>query len=354
MKRFRRKAKQRRISKPNLIIGILMVGFIIGLLLHLRPSSIGSQGSSVLRTTSPTEEFVLKVNGAISPSSAGVLVALSDGLFQREGLRVQLRHGTDDADVISSVTADYHVIGLASAQAFLKARAEGFPIVAFAASYVLSSVEFFALSNTKLYEPADLEGKRIGYKPDPELSTILRALVVQNAVLQSGLEIVQSNDALRDFREGRIDVLIGRREVEGQELDNGNLGYRSLSPDSFGVHAIGPVYFANERAFESSDNLERFLIAIVHGWDAAYSDYNRTIPIIGRSIDDKLTPAQILHFMDSQRRLLRPSGARFGELDAHRLLSLQDQLLQQRIIQQPLDLSRAINYDILNEVYRAK
>ena len=55
-----------------------------------------------------------------------------------------------------------------------------------------------------------------------------------------------------------------------------------------------------------------------------------------------------------QRRFLRPSGARFGELDPRRLKDLQEQLLQQRIIKEPTDLANAVNLGILAEVYRTK
>jgi hypothetical protein len=49
---------------------------------------------------------------------------------------------------------------------------------------------------------------------------------------------------------------------------------------------MGSVYFANERAFSWPTNLEKFLIAIANGRNAAYSDYDRTVPILARFIDD--------------------------------------------------------------------
>lgn len=58
--------------------------------------------------------------------------------------------------------------------------------------------------------------------------------------------------------------------------------------------------------------------------------------------------------MNVQWRFLRPYGARFGELDAKHLNNLQGQLLQQHIIPQSIDLARAVDYDILAEVYRTK
>jgi hypothetical protein len=71
---------------------------------------------------------------------------------------------------------------------------------------------------------------------------------------------------------------------------------------------------------------------------------------MARSIDDKSGLDLISHFMDMQRRLLRP----FGELDLRRLQVLQAQLLQRRIIQDPVDFAPAASYAILDEPYRTE
>jgi putative hydroxymethylpyrimidine transport system substrate-binding protein len=330
-----------------------MLSFAAGFVLYLRSSPIVPVPSSP-RAPPASNEYVLQLNGAITPSSAGALMAISDGLFAREGLSIQLRPGKDDVEVTSAVAADARIIGLASAQAFLKARAKGLPVVAFAAGYVVNSLEFFALSATRLLRPADLEGKRIGYMPGLESSTILYSFIAQNSIAQSGLTIKSSDNAAADLRDGNIDVLLGHLEAEGQALEKSGVPYRSLSPDAFGVHAMGPVYFANALAFSSPDHLVKFFTAIARGWSAAYADYDRSLPIIARAIGDESPSVRLSRFMDAQRRLLRPSGARLGELDPQWLGFLQAQLLQQRIIQQPVDLARAVNANILTEVYRTK
>jgi NitT/TauT family transport system substrate-binding protein len=275
-------------------------------------------------------------------------------LFQQEGLSVQLLQGKDDADVTSAVAADPQIIGVASTQGFLKARADGLPVVAFAASYMVNSMAFFSLPGTRLISPADLEGKRIGYKAGLEASTILYAFIAQNSIAQSRLKIVVSESAAADLVRGNIDVLLGHLEVEGQDLERAGVAYRSLSPGAFGVHAMGPVYFANERAFSASQNLVKFFSAVAKGWNSAYSDYHQSIPIIARAIGVEPNFAQISRLMDAQRRLLRPYGARLGELDPQWFDFLQAQLLQQRIIQQPVDLARAVNRAVLADVYRTK
>jgi hypothetical protein len=146
--------------------------------------------------------------------------------------------------------------------------------------------------------------------------------------------------------------MVGHRETEGLGLESQNVSYKAMSPDSLGVHAAGSVYFVNERALSSPHNLQRFLIAVANGWNTTYADYDRTVPIVARSIEGKLSSALISRFLDAQRRYLRPFGTRFSELDIRRSRVLQSQLLQQRIIQEPIDFARAINYDILGEVHR--
>lgn len=297
-------------------------------------------------------EYTVQLSTPLSVSAAGMIIAASDGLFTQANLRVRLVAGLDDDDAIAAVVADENTIGIASTAAFLKARSGGLPIVAFAGFYAVNPAEFYALPETKLLTPLDLEGKRMGYKPTPEFTAILDDLVSRNSLAQSKLSLVESNTPLQDLVDRKIDVLLGRRDVDGLELEHLNVEYKTLRPDAFGVHAPGPVFFAQERALAQPIRLEKFLMAIAGGWSAAYADLSRTIPIIANSLGTALPYSLVSRLMDSQRSLLRPFGARFGEMDSIRIRILQSQLLQRRTIQQPVDLHRAINYDILKETYR--
>lgn len=297
-------------------------------------------------------EYTVKLSTPLSVSAAGMIIAASDGLFAQAGLRVRLVAGLDDDDAIAAVVADESTIGIASTAGFLKARSGGLPIVAFAGFYAVNPAEFYALPETKLLMPLDLEGKRIGYKPNPEFTAILNDFVSRNSLAQSKLLLVKSDRPLQDFVDRKIDVLLGRRDVDGLELERLNIEYKILRPEAFGVHAPGPLFFAQERTLAHPNTLEKFLMAIAGGWSAAYADLSRTIPIIANSVGTPLPLSLASRLMDSQRSLLRPFGARFGEMDSMRISTLQSQLLQRRTIQHPVDLTRAINYDILKEAYR--
>jgi len=221
-----------------------------------------------------------------------------------------LRHGIDDADAISTVVADDHVIGLASGEGFLKARAEGLPIVAFASSYVLSSMEFFTLPGTRLLEPADLQGKRIGYKPGPETDISLYALIARNAVAQSGIKIVESDQALSDLLDGRIDVLIGHRDVEGQALEiTGGLTGDSPRNNSY-------VWIPSLKAVVAGDIVfsgVHFVVPKMHEeWLrtlAAIAALNPTIVVAGHQIAGAPTDASSIEFMKQYMQYFDQSAA---------------------------------------------
>ena len=66
-----------------------------------RPTS-GTRPKQTVGNLTPLKEFVVKLNEAITPSSAGIIVALADGLFGRGGLSVSLLSGSGDADAIAS------------------------------------------------------------------------------------------------------------------------------------------------------------------------------------------------------------------------------------------------------------
>lgn len=310
--------------------------------------------SEALKPNALRAQYTLKLSGPISPASAGTILAISDGLFAQAGLDVRMVAGSGDGDAIAAVVADENTIGIASAAGFLKARSEGLSIVAFAGSYAVSPVEFFVLPDTTLLQASDLEGKRIGYKTGLELSAILSEFVGKNALAQSKLLLIESDAPLQDLLHRKIDVLLGRLDDEGQELARLNIAYKTLSPAAYGVHAAGPVYFAQERTFAKRRNLEKFLLATADGWNAAYENYARTTPIVSSAIGTPLSRPLISRFMDEQRGFLRPFGARFGELDARHIRVLQAQLLRRRIIQEPVDLTRAIDYDVLKQAYRSE
>jgi NitT/TauT family transport system substrate-binding protein len=106
------------------------------------------------------------------------MIAYRVGLFDREGLRIELKQGTA-ADSLARVSAGEDAIGIADADQFLIGRAAGAPIVAFAGGYVESPVGFYTQEKSGIRTPYDFVGKRIGYIPSSDTALIYDAMMVK-------------------------------------------------------------------------------------------------------------------------------------------------------------------------------
>jgi ABC-type nitrate/sulfonate/bicarbonate transport system substrate-binding protein len=76
----------------------------------------------------------LRLMSGFGPAFAGEMLAARAGLFERAGLRIELRVGGGADDPINSVASGSDMFGMTRADSFLLARGRGAPIVAFAAA----------------------------------------------------------------------------------------------------------------------------------------------------------------------------------------------------------------------------
>jgi ABC-type nitrate/sulfonate/bicarbonate transport system substrate-binding protein len=296
----------------------------------------------------------LLLKGAFAPEFAGEMVAAKAGLFEHEGLHIELKAGNPDADPVHSVSVGADSFGVASAESFLMARSKGAPLVAFAAAYLESPVVFYALRNSGIHMPSDFVGRRIGYLPGQDTAMIYQALMSKLLLPRSEIHEEHVIPDVNLLLSGAVDVLPGHVGVEAYVLKKSSVEYNVLGPANYGVHVPGTVYFTTESTIREQPGLVgRFLRAVIAGWELTYSDEATSIPLIVSYDLAILTPELIRFRLEQQRGFLRPFGVRFGEFDDTHWKSLQDVLVQQRLIKEPIDLSSAVTYDFLSDVYRS-
>jgi hypothetical protein len=113
------------------------------------------------------------------------------------------------------------------------------------------------------------------------------------------------------------------------------------------------VYFTAERTLSEQPQLiQHFLNGVIAGWELTYADYASSVPLIVAFDAKTLAPDEVRFVLDRQRDHLRPLALRFGEFDDRQWRSLQDILTSQRLLERPIDLSKAVTYAFLREAYR--
>jgi ABC-type nitrate/sulfonate/bicarbonate transport system substrate-binding protein len=295
----------------------------------------------------------VRLDGPFDPRFAGEMVAERAGLFAGENLRIALRPGAPDAEPIPRVAGGDDTIGVAGAERFLLARGGGVPIVAFAAAYLESPVLLYAVETSGIRTPYDFAGKRIGHRLAGDTALIYDAMMTKLQLPRGETREVPAGPDLAPLLRGEIDVWPGHVGAEAYALKQAGVAANVISPASYGVHVPGTVYFASEKTLRDSPSLvRRFLHAVIAGWQFAYEDDAASVPLISSFDPAKLTPDLVRFALAQQREFLRPLGARFGEFDDTHWRSLQDILVQQKLLKEPMDLSRAVTYDFLRDAYR--
>jgi ABC-type nitrate/sulfonate/bicarbonate transport system substrate-binding protein len=295
----------------------------------------------------------VRLNGPFDPGFAGEMVAARAGLFEREGLSVDLKPGGAEVDPVRLVGGGTDAIGVAGAESVILARAKGVPIVAFAAAFLESPVVLYALEKSAIRAPNDLGGKRIGYQPGQDTAIAYQALMARLRIARGMVHEIRVGSDMAPFLNGEVDVWPGHIGVEAFTLKQTGIGYNVISPASHGVHVPGTAYFAAEATIrENPELILRFLRAVIAGWEMTYADYAKSIPLIASFDAETLTPELIRFRLDQQRAVLRPLGARFGEFDSAHWRSLQDILVQQKLLKEPIELSKAVSFEFLRDSYR--
>jgi ABC-type nitrate/sulfonate/bicarbonate transport system substrate-binding protein len=311
-------------------------------------------GSCAAPKASAPTTIIYHLDGAINSSEAGAIIALDKGYFGEAELDVRLVEGTVQDRSSAFVANNPQAIGVASVFDFLKARAAGKRLVVFAAAFTRSPITFYVRHESNIRSIADFAGKAVAYDAGHPTAIIFDALLSRNGISKSTIKEVPGSRTVSALVSRTIDILPGEIGQESRLLDQSGQSFDLISPDAFGLHLPGSVYFTNEDTLRDHPDLVRkFIRAVIRGWDTAYQKTFEDLRVIAAALQISEIDA-IRLMLDQQRPLLRPSGIRSAELDPIFLNNALSILIQQRLITNPPRLSDAINFEIMKDVYRSE
>ena len=140
-------------------------------------------------------------------AEVGVLVAKEKGHFAKEGLDVSIQPGGFGLDPIKLVATGTNDYGVGGAGNLLLARAQGVPIVAFAAEFQNTPVGFITHKESGITTFAGFKDKRVGIQTGADTDVLYRALLVNNNMTSSDVREVPIQYDMSPFVNGQIDVV---------------------------------------------------------------------------------------------------------------------------------------------------
>ncbi|MGY0575842.1 ABC transporter substrate-binding protein [Bradyrhizobium sp. RDM12] len=236
---------------------------------------------------------------------------------------------------------------------FLRARADGHKVVAFASAYTRSPIVFYARQDSNIRSVTDIMGKAIAYDRGTPAAIVFDALLAKNNLSQSSLKLIPNAASAEALKAGQIDILPGEIGKESHLLDQLGQPFYQLNPSSYGIHLPGSVYFTTEETLRAQPDVpRRFLFALARGWERIYQKMPEDLAVLADALQLPQNLTKVI--LDEQRAFLRPSGIRPFELDTFYMKSVVSLLVQQRLIKTPLRLADALDLDAVGEASRQR
>ncbi|MGX1166168.1 ABC-type nitrate/sulfonate/bicarbonate transport system substrate-binding protein [Bradyrhizobium sp. USDA 372] len=298
-------------------------------------------------TASKPVAIKLLLDGPYGGRFAGELAASRQGYFSS---RIEVSAQPDSSDFVQTI-ARQHAIGVTSGQNFLLASWRGIPVTAFAASFLDTSVAIFTLESSGLRRPADLVGKRVGYRRASEGDVVFDAMMAQLGLPRSQITKVPDGDSFESLRAGEVDAIIAAIDAQPDPSGPTFVKLNVIKPQDYGIHVPGLVYFAsNDLIHDRPSVIADVLQGIIRGWQFAYRDYAQSVPVLAGPAG--LTTERLRFELQQQRPLVLPTGGRFGDYDESRWRTLRDVLLFAKLGEEDVPLAQTVNYQFLRDVYR--
>ncbi|MCA1527810.1 ABC transporter substrate-binding protein [Bradyrhizobium yuanmingense] len=313
------------------------------MLLLLRPETASIRTPTASRAAAAK----LFLDGPYGARFAGEISASRQGYFSS---RIEVLAHPEDPDFVQTI-ARQHAIGVTSGQRFLLASWRGVPVTAFAASFLDTSVAIFMLESSGLRRPADLVGKRVGYRRASEGDVVFDAMMAQLGLPRSQITKLPDRGSFEALEAGEVDAIIAAIDEQPDPSNPTFVKLNVIKPQDYGIHVPGLVYFAsNDLIHDRPSLIADVLQGIIRGWQFAYRDYAQSVPVLAGSTG---LPTERLKFeLQQQRSLVLPTGGRIGDYDESRWRTLRDILLFAKLGEEDVPLARAVTYQFVRDVYR--
>ena len=205
---------------------------------------------------------------------SGLYVAQERGLFEREGLDVELVAPTQTAQPLAQVAAGQADLALADLIDVAIARAEGSPLTAVAAVVQAPLVSVMTRADSPIMRPRELAGHKVGLTGVPSDRAVTEGLVRGDGGDPSRLRFVTIGfTAVQSVSQRTVDAAIGFWPADGVELER-RAGARVFRIERYGAPRFPElvVFGSDEGLVARADDVRAFLRAAREGYELALAD----------------------------------------------------------------------------------
>lgn len=297
----------------------------------------------------PPDEVTVQLRWTHQAQFAGLYAADQKGYYAAEGLAVTFVEGGADVDLHKPVLDGTAQFGVAGAETLITARAEGKPLRAVATIYRRSPLVYMTLASSGITRPQDFAGKTIQV-PAPA-AVVFRTMMARAGIRPDQYTEVTLGADLTPFYTGKVHVW--NAYITNQVLVARKAGYKLniIYPDDYGVHFYADTIFTTDDLIaRNPDLVRRFLRATLKGWTYAVENPNAIAPLVVKYKPD----ADVEHetaFMTASIPLVNTGEDYIGWMRAEVWQGMHDILLEQGILDEPMDVEKVYTMEFLQNIY---
>jgi len=297
----------------------------------------------------PPDEVTVQLKWLHQSQFAGFYAADQNGYYAAEGLDVSFLEGGPDVDLLAPVVDGTAQFGIDGADVLIAARAEGKPVRAVATIYRRSPLAFVARADSGITQPKDLVGQNILTSPSGTLA--LRAMMARVGIGPDQYIVEYRSKDVALFASGEFPVWGVYLTGSIYLLKDAGYELNIIYPDDYGVHFYADTIFATDDFIAANAELVlRFLRATLKGWTYAVENSDAVGSMVLQYNSDADAEVETVK-MEASLPLIHTGQDQIAWMRAEVWQGMHDILLEQGILDEPLDMDKVYTMEFLHEIY---
>ena len=214
----------------------------------------------------------LTLNFLAGGPQAGFMYAKKLGYYKDAGIDLTIEEGKGSATTAQLVATGQTDVAFADAPAAMQIRSKGAPVKILTPILQTNGFAIISIEGSGINTPKDLLGKRLAVQPGTAQTTLLDAILLENKIDKSKLDIVNIDPAalVGALLEKKVDAILAGADFQSVQMRDRGFKVKDILYRDVGVPTVGLSIIARDDRLKSDADLyRRFVAASLKGWDEA-------------------------------------------------------------------------------------
>lgn len=228
------------------------------------------------------DKVVLRINFTPWGMHAPLFGGREQGFYKAEGIDLEIRSAAEGQQNEVFIGTGREQFGLSNADSFVKARANGVPVVAVMADQPDTPNSIISLQKRKITKPADLKGTKMAWFQKNAVG-LLDPVLAAGGLKQGDVELlpVARGAEVQMLAAGQVDSLFGYIYGQAMTLEARGFPVNIMALSDYGMKLYGTLFYTSDALLKSNPDLvKRFVRATLKSIDWTRGNYEKAVAAV--------------------------------------------------------------------------